>query len=105
VVSDDDELYFLDQEYAGLNDDELKEMLECYLNLLEIPHPERNPLNYAHIREQQQQDDKLLALQTKYPVTRRIPLKTIGRLPCRTRWWMTRSSDFTKAWDILEKKG
>ena len=24
-------------------------------------------MNYAHIREQQQQDDKLLALQTKYP--------------------------------------
>jgi hypothetical protein len=64
VVSDDNKLYFLDQEYAGFNDNELTEMLECYLNLPEIPHPERNPLNYAHIREQQQQDDKLLALQT-----------------------------------------
>ena len=68
VVSDDeDEGYFLEQEYAGFNDDELTELLECYLNLPEIPHPERNPLNYAHIREQQQQDAKLLALQTQSP--------------------------------------
>eukprot|EP00804_Cyclotella_cryptica_P003872 CCRYP_015762-RB/>CCRYP_015762-RB protein AED:0.23 eAED:0.23 QI:0/-1/0/1/-1/0/1/0/451 len=67
VDSDDYELYFLDQEYAGFNDDELKETLECYLNLLEISHPEHKPLNYAHIREQQQQDNKLLALQTQYP--------------------------------------
>jgi hypothetical protein len=28
--------------------------------------PDLNPLNYAHICEQQQQDDKLLALQVKY---------------------------------------
>jgi hypothetical protein len=42
-------------------------MLECYLNLPELPHPERDRLNYAHIREQQQQDGKLLTLQTKYP--------------------------------------
>jgi hypothetical protein len=42
-------------------------LLECYLNLPEIPHPEPNPLNYAHIREQQQQDAKLLALQTQSP--------------------------------------
>ena len=67
MVSDDNELYFLDQEYIGFSDNELTEMLECYLNLPEIPHPEHNPLNYVHIREQQQQDDKLLALQTKYP--------------------------------------
>ena len=68
VVSDEeDDGYFLDQEYAGFNDDELTELLECYLNLPEIPHPGRNPLNYAHIREQQQQDTKLLALQTQNP--------------------------------------
>ena len=67
VVSDDeDELYFLEQECTGLNDDEIWHMLECYLNLPEMPHPDRNPLNYAHIREQQQQDDKLLALQARY---------------------------------------
>jgi hypothetical protein len=68
VVSDNnDEVYFLDQENAGFNNSELMEMLECYLNLPEIPHPERIPLNYAHIREQQQQDAKLLALQAQYP--------------------------------------
>ncbi len=33
----------------------------------EFDRPDQNPLNYAHIREQQQQDDKLLALQVKYP--------------------------------------
>jgi hypothetical protein len=32
-----------------------------------MPHPDHNPLNYAHIHEQQQQDEKLLALQAKYP--------------------------------------
>ena len=57
----------MDQEYAGFNDDGLTELLECYLNLPEIPHPERNPLNYAHICEQQQEDAKLLALQTQSP--------------------------------------
>jgi hypothetical protein len=68
VVSDDkDELYFLEQEYAGLNDDEIWQTLECYLNLPEMPHPDHNLLNYADIRDQQQQDDKLLALQAKYP--------------------------------------
>ena len=60
VVSDDeDELYFLEQEYRGLNDDEIWQMLECYLNLLEMPHPDCYLLNYAHIHDQQQQDDNL----------------------------------------------
>ncbi len=68
VVSDnEDKGYFLDQEYAGLDDIELAEAFECYLNLPAISHPERNPLNYAHIREQQQQDAKLLALQAQHP--------------------------------------
>jgi len=44
VVSDDkDEMYFLEQWYLGLNDDEIKEMFECYLILSEIPHPDSNP--------------------------------------------------------------
>ena len=68
VVSDDkDELYLLEQESTGLNDDEIGKALECYLNLPEMPHPDRNPLNYAHICKQQQEDEKLLALQAKYP--------------------------------------
>jgi hypothetical protein len=46
VVSDDeDELYFLEQEYTSLSDDELLQTFECYLNLPEMPHPDRNPLN------------------------------------------------------------
>ena len=51
VVSDDDEeeAYFLDQEYCGLYDDEIWECIECYLNLPEIPYPDRNPLNYGQV--------------------------------------------------------
>jgi hypothetical protein len=68
VVSDDkDELYLFEQEYIGLHDDEIWQVLECYLNLTEMPHPDHNPLNYDHIHEQQQKDEKLLALQAKCP--------------------------------------
>ncbi len=38
-----------------------------YLNLPDTPHLYENPLNYAHIRELQQQDKQMLALQVKYP--------------------------------------
>ncbi len=60
----EDKAYYLDQKY--LYDDEVWECIECYLNLPEIPHPDQNPLNYAHIYEFQQQDKQLLALQVKY---------------------------------------
>jgi hypothetical protein len=41
VVSDDDnEAYLLEQEYTGLIEDAIWEMLECYLNLPEILHPD-----------------------------------------------------------------
>ncbi len=33
----------------------------------DTPHPDENPLNYAHICELQQQDKQLLALQVKHP--------------------------------------
>ena len=59
--------YFLDQEFSGLYDDEVWEWIECYLNLPDTPHPDENPLNYAHICEMKQQDEQLLALQVKYP--------------------------------------
>jgi hypothetical protein len=42
---EEDKMYFLDQEYSGLYDDDLWECIECYLNLPETPHPDRNPLN------------------------------------------------------------
>ena len=70
IVSDDedaDSAYFMDHEYSGVFDDEIKEALDCYLNLPESDNPEQNPLSYAYIREQQQADDKLLALQQKFP--------------------------------------
>ena len=67
VSDDEDELYFLEQEHADLNDDKIRQTLECYLNLPEMPHPDCNPLNDVHIHEQQQHDEKLLALQAKYP--------------------------------------
>jgi hypothetical protein len=57
----------LDQEYYGLYDDDVRECVECYLNLPDTPHPDENLLDYAHIHELQQQDEQLLALQVKYP--------------------------------------
>ncbi len=53
---EEDEVYFLDQEYSGLYDDKVWECIECYLNLPETSHLDQNPMNYAHIRELQQQD-------------------------------------------------
>jgi hypothetical protein len=100
-IKEKDEAYFLDQEYSGLYNENLWECIGCYLNLPEIPHPDENPLNYAHIRELQQQEEQLLALQVKYPdmstynwmttlmtssVIRKIPLNPIGKLCCLNQW-------------------
>ncbi len=63
---EEDKVYFLDQEYSGLYDDDVWECNECWLNLPDTPHPDENPLNYAYICELQQQDKQLLALQVKY---------------------------------------
>ncbi len=46
---EEDKPYFLDQEYSGLYDEDVWECIECYCNLPDIPHPDENPLNYAHI--------------------------------------------------------
>ena len=105
VVSDDeDELYFLEQEYAGLNDKEILQALEYYLDLPEMPPPDHNPLNDVHIREQHQLDMKLLALQAKYldnyvifqldddidniTCYKKDPTQGIGKLPCPNQWWL-----------------
>ncbi len=37
-IKEEDELYFLDQEYSGLYDDKVWECIECYLNLPETSH-------------------------------------------------------------------
>ncbi len=66
-IGEEDKAYFLDQEYSGIYDEDVWECIECYLNLPDTPHPDENPLNYAHISELQQQDKQLLALQVKYP--------------------------------------
>jgi hypothetical protein len=66
-IKEKDKACFLDQEYSGLYDENIWECIECYLNLPDTPHPDENPLNYAHIHELQQQDEQLLALQVKYP--------------------------------------
>ncbi len=66
-IEEEDEAYFLDQEYSDLYNENVWECIECYLNLPDTPHPDENPLNYAHICELQQQDEQLLALQVKYP--------------------------------------
>jgi hypothetical protein len=67
-IEEEDEAYFLGQEYSGLYNENVWECIECYLNLPDTPHLDENPLNYAHICELQQQDKQLLALQVKYPV-------------------------------------
>jgi hypothetical protein len=66
-IEEEDEAYFLDQKYSGLYNENVWECIERYLNLPATPHPDENPLNYAHIHELQQQDKQLLALQVKYP--------------------------------------
>ena len=51
VLDDDDEEYFLEQEYTVLNYDDIWEVLECYINILEISHPNCNPRNSNHIHK------------------------------------------------------
>ncbi len=93
--NEEDKAHFLDQEYPGLYDDNVWECIKCYLNLPGTPHPDENPLNYAHIHELHQQDKKLLALQVRYPDNYvilqldddvddiiSIPLNLIGKLHC-----------------------
>ncbi len=65
-IEEEDEAYFLDQEYSGLYDKNVWECIQCYPNLPYTPPPDENPLNYAHIHELQQQDEQLLAQQVKY---------------------------------------
>jgi hypothetical protein len=75
-IEEEDEAYFLDQEYLGLYNENVWECIECYLNLLDTPHLDENPLNYAHICELQQQDKQLLALQEK--ISRQLCQLTTG---------------------------
>ena len=61
MVSDDDNyMYFLTQEFSGFHGKGHVGIIEYYLNLLEIPYPDHNPLSYTLIWELQQQDEKLL---------------------------------------------
>ncbi len=48
-IKEEDEAYFLDQEYSGLYDENVWECIECYLNLPDTPHPDENLLNYARL--------------------------------------------------------
>ncbi len=52
-IEEEDKAYFLDQEYSGLYNEDVWKCIECYLNLPDTPHPDENPLNYAHICELQ----------------------------------------------------
>ena len=67
LEDDDDNLYFVDQYYSGVHDNDIYNILECYMNLPEMEHPKQNPLNFEYIRKQQQADEDLLRLQRKYP--------------------------------------
>ena len=57
--------YFLDLKYSGIVDNNILDSFKCYLNLPDGDNPEYNPLSFCYIREQQQSDTKLLALQQK----------------------------------------
>jgi hypothetical protein len=39
-IKEEDEAYFLDQEYLGLYDENIWECIECYFNLPDTPHPD-----------------------------------------------------------------
>jgi len=81
----------------------IRECFECYLNFPETETPEKNPLSYSYISEQQQEDNKLLALLEKYPenyymtnwtmmsmtsfVTIKITTMPIGKLHYQTKWF------------------
>ena len=64
---DDDSYFFTHEEFMGYYDADIRDCMECYLNLPEMEQPENNPLSYAYIREQQQADNKLLQLVVKHP--------------------------------------
>ncbi len=53
-IEEEDKVYFLDQEYSRLYNENVWECIECYLNFPDTPHPDKNPLNYAPIHELQQ---------------------------------------------------
>jgi hypothetical protein len=109
VVSDNkeevnDEAFFLEQKFSGLYGQTTWDCIECYLNFPESETPEENPLSYTHIRERQQEDEKLLALLEKYPdnyfydsldhdvedifVTKNILTKTIGKSLYQNPWFL-----------------
>ena len=48
---DDEHAFYVDLSYSGLQDEEIFDVLECYLNLPQMDNPELNPLNFFHIRE------------------------------------------------------
>jgi hypothetical protein len=50
-IEEDDDLYFLDQEYSGPYAENIWECIACSFNLPDTPHPDDNLLNYAHIHE------------------------------------------------------
>jgi hypothetical protein len=52
-IEEEDEAFFLDQEYSGLYNENVRECIKCYLNLPDTPHLDGNPLNYARICELQ----------------------------------------------------
>ena len=44
------DLFYIDQVYSGVIYDDIYNILECYLMLPEMNSPEKNPLNFYHIK-------------------------------------------------------
>ncbi len=57
----------MDHDLSGMYAIDILEAVECYLNFPDMTYPEQNPLSYEYLREKQQADEQLLALQQKYP--------------------------------------
>ncbi len=51
IVTDDEDVYFIDQVMSGVCSEDISDTLERYLNLPESNNPEYNLLNYSYIYE------------------------------------------------------
>ena len=61
-VSEEEDAFMIDPVNSGLNNKEILDAFECYLNLPDDNNLEKNMLTYNHICEQQKADRKLLEL-------------------------------------------
>lgn len=98
--TDDDEFenLYTDLDYSGFADNEINEILDCYLNLPELDIPEENPLNYEHIQSEQDKCDKLKALRDKFP--KQYVYKTLDANVDKILCYVKENDDSDTQWRI-----